>query len=154
MKESYSRQVNKITRFTVLMLRREILWKYNPGTQLGYWVSGSAVAYDMVYELNKDGNLYALDVNTGNVVWKYEGPGYLFWPGWPVVADGKIYATTGQRASIDPYTLEYSESEFVCLDAYTGDLIWELPIEASCSKRVDCNRVWKFVYDSRPTLKK
>ncbi len=108
----------------------KILWRYNPGTQLGYWVSGSAAAYNMVYELNKDGNLYALDVNTGHLVWKYEGPGYLFWPGWPVVADGKVYATTGQRVSYDPYTLEYSESEFVCLDAFTGDLVWKLPIEA------------------------
>ncbi|MEJ2271349.1 MAG: PQQ-binding-like beta-propeller repeat protein [Candidatus Bathyarchaeota archaeon] len=107
----------------------EILWKYNPGTQLGYWVSGSAAAYDMVYELNKDGNLYALDSNSGQIVWKYEGPGYLFWPGWPVIADGKIYATTGQRVSYDPYTLEYSKSEFVCLDALTGDLVWKLPIE-------------------------
>ena len=107
-----------------------ILWKYNPETQLGYWVSGSAVAYDMVYELNKDGYLYALDVNSGELVWKYEGPGYLYWPGWPVVGDGKIYTTTGQRVSIHPYTLEYSESEFVCLDAYTGQLLWELPIEA------------------------
>jgi outer membrane protein assembly factor BamB len=107
----------------------KILWKYNPGTQLGTWVSGSAAAYDIVYELNKDGNLYALDVNTGHLVWKYEGPGYMFWPGWPVVGDGKVYATTGQRASYDPYTLEYSESEFVCLDAFTGDLVWKLPIE-------------------------
>jgi len=108
----------------------EILWKYNPGTQLGYWVSGSAAAYGMVYELNKDGNLYALDVNTGQLVWKYAGPGYLFWPGWPVVANGKVYATTGQRVSFDPYTLEYSRSEFVCLDAFTGELVWKLPIEA------------------------
>ena len=107
----------------------EILWKYNPGTHLGYWVSGSAAAYGIVYELNKDGNLYALDVNKGQLVWKYEGPGYMFWPGWPVVADGKVYATTGQRVSYDPYTLEYSESEFVCLDAFTGELVWELPIE-------------------------
>ena len=107
----------------------EILWRYNPGTQLGYWISGSAAAYDMVYELNKDGNLYALDVNSGQLVWKYEGPGYLFWPGWPVVADGKVYATTGQRVSYDPYTLEYSKSEFACLDAFTGDLVWKLPIE-------------------------
>ena len=106
-----------------------ILWKYKPDSQIGYWVSGSATAYDMVYELNKDGNLYALDVNSGQLVWKYEGPGYFFWPGWPVVADGKVYATTGQRVSYDPYTLEYSKSEFVCLDAFTGALVWKLPIE-------------------------
>ncbi len=108
----------------------KILWMFNPGTQFGYWASGSAVAYDKVYELNKDGYLYALDVNTGQLVWKYKGPGFLFWPGWPVVADGKVYATTGQRASSDPITGEYSKSEFVCLDAYTGGLLWKLPIEA------------------------
>lgn len=107
----------------------QILWKYNPESHLGYWISGSAVAYDIVYELNKDGNLYALDVNTGQLIWKHEGPGYLFWPGWPVVADGKVYATTGQRVSYDPYTLEYSESEFVCLDAFTGGVIWKMDIE-------------------------
>ena len=43
--------------------------------------------------------------------------------------DGKVYATTGQRVSYDPYTLEYGESEFACLDAFTGDLVWKLPIE-------------------------
>jgi outer membrane protein assembly factor BamB len=112
----------------------KILWRYNPGTHLGYWISGCAVAYDMVYELNKDGNLYAIDINSGQLVWKYEGPGYLFWPGWPVVADGKVYATTGQMTSYDPYTFEYSESEFVCLDAFTGELIWELPIETHCPR--------------------
>lgn len=112
----------------------KILWRYNPETQLGYWVSGSAAAYGLVYELNKDGNLYALDVNNGQLVWKYEGPGYMFWPGWPVVADGKVYATTGQRVSYHPHTLEYSESEFVCLDAFTGKLVWKLPIETHCPR--------------------
>jgi len=108
----------------------KVLWTFNPGTQYGYWVSGCAAAYGKVYELNKDGYLYALDVSTGQLVWKYKGPGFLFWPGWPVVADGKVYATTGERASSDPITGEYSKSEFACLDAYTGKLLWKLPIEA------------------------
>ncbi len=105
----------------------KILWTFNPGTEDGYFCIGPAVAYGMVYELNKDGHLYALDVNTGDLVWQYAGPGTLIFPGNPVVADGKIYATTGQTAS---YTGQQSESEFVCLDAYTGELIWKLPIEA------------------------
>ncbi len=105
----------------------KILWTFNPETEDGYFCIGPAVAYGMVYELNKDGHLYALDTNTGDLVWKYKGPGTLIFPGNPVVADGKIYATTGQTAS---YTGEQSKSEFVCLDAYTGQLIWKLPIEA------------------------
>jgi outer membrane protein assembly factor BamB len=109
----------------------KVMWVYNPDTEMGHWASGCAAAYNMVYELNKDGHLYALDINNGEVVWKYECPGYLFFPGWPVVADGKVYATTGQENSTDPFTGEISsESEFVCLDAYTGQLLWKLPIQA------------------------
>ena len=105
----------------------DILWQYNPYTENGYFCVGPAVAYGMVYELNRDGYLYALDIATGDVVWKYKGPGPLMFPGTPTVADGKIYATTGQTASYASYT---SESEFVCLDAYTGQPLWKLPIEA------------------------
>ncbi len=104
----------------------EVLWTFSPKTD-GYFCVGSAAAYGMVYELNKDGHLYALDVDTGEVVWKYKGPGPLMFPGNPIVADGKIYATTGQKES---YTGEYGESEFACLDAYTGALVWKLPLEA------------------------
>ncbi len=105
----------------------EIIWTYDPQTKDGYFCIGPAVAYGIVYELNKDGYLYALDVDTGELVWKYQGPGTMIFPGNPTVADGKIYATTGQTAS---YTAQESESEFVCLDAYTGQLLWMLPIEA------------------------
>jgi outer membrane protein assembly factor BamB len=108
----------------------EILWTFKASTQDGYWCTGCAAAYGMVYELNKDGNLYALDVNTGEVVWTYKGPDPLFFPGNPIVADGKVYATTSQSASYNPETGSYSTSEFMCLDAYTGQPIWRLPIEA------------------------
>jgi outer membrane protein assembly factor BamB len=104
----------------------EILWTYTPDTD-GYFTVGSAVAYGMVYELNKDGYLYAFDIESGNLVWKYKGPGPLLFPGNPTVADGKVYATTGQAAQ---YGGQSSISEFACLDAYTGRLIWKLPIEA------------------------
>ncbi len=104
-----------------------ILWTYNPGTEGGYFCSGTATAYGMVYALNKDGHLYALDADTGALVWMYKGPGTMMFPGNPSVAEGKVYATTGQDASFGD---EYGVSEFACLDAYTGILIWKLPIEA------------------------
>lgn len=105
----------------------KIVWTYSPGTSSGYFVTGPAVAYGNVYELNKDGNLYAVDIATGKLVWKYQGPGTMLWPGYPTVADGKVYATTGEAAQ---YGGEVGTSEFVCLNAYTGAINWKLPIEA------------------------
>lgn len=105
----------------------KILWTFNPKTPDGYWCSGTAAAYGMVYAVNKDGSLYALDQDTGELVWKYTGPGSLMFPGAPTVADGKVYATTGQEAA---YGGIEGFSEFACLDAFTGQVIWDLPIEA------------------------
>ena len=105
----------------------KIIWTFTPETKEGYFTTTCAVAYGMVYELNKDGHLYAFDIKTGDVVWKYQGPSTLLWPGSPTVADGKVYATTGQAAQ---YHGQESISEFVCLDAFNGGLIWRLPIEA------------------------
>lgn len=103
-----------------------ILWTYTPDTN-GYFTTGCAVAYGNVYELNKDGYLYAIDISTGDLVWKYQGPGELLWPGFPTVADGKVFATTGEIAQ---YGDVVGNSEFVSLNAYTGQLNWKLPIEA------------------------
>jgi outer membrane protein assembly factor BamB len=106
----------------------QTLWTYQPGTN-GYFTTGPAVAYGLVYEMNKDGYLYAVNLETGEVVWKYKGPDEnLIWPGMPTVADGKIYVTTGELAQ---YVTNYDTySEFACLNAYTGQVIWTLPIEA------------------------
>jgi outer membrane protein assembly factor BamB len=104
----------------------KILWTYTPDSD-GYFTTGPAIAYGNVYELNKDGNLYAIDLATGHLAWKYQGPGTLLWPGYPTVADGKVYATTGQFAQ---YGGAVGTSEFVCLNAYTGQVLWKLPIEA------------------------
>jgi outer membrane protein assembly factor BamB len=104
----------------------DILWTYNANSD-GYFVSGSAAAYGMIYEPNKDGNIYAIDVGTGQLAWKYKGPGTMLFPGMPTVADGKVYVTSGQNAT---FGQESGASEFACLNAYTGDVIWKLPMEA------------------------
>ena len=116
----------------------DILWTFNPSTDNGYWCSGIAVAYGTVYALNKDGHLYALDVETGQLVWKYTGTGPFFFPGNPIVAEGKVYATTGQNASYNPEIGTNCNSEFVCLDAYSGGVIWKLPIEAFQPRESTC----------------
>ncbi len=105
----------------------EVIWRYRPDTD-GYFVTGCAVAYGMVYSMNKDGYFYAFDRNTGEIVWKYKGPNEsLMWPGMPTVADGKIYVTTGEAAQ---YNAPQGISEFSCLDAFTGAQLWKLDKEA------------------------
>jgi outer membrane protein assembly factor BamB len=103
-----------------------IIWTYNADS-VGYFVSGTAAAYGMIYEPNKDGNIYAIDIDTGRLVWKYQGPGTMLFPGMPTVADGKLYVTSGQNAT---FGAEIGGSQFECLNAYTGEVIWKLSMEA------------------------
>ena len=57
----------------------KILWTYTPqGDTDGYFTTGPAIAYGMVYEMNKDGYLYAIDIQTGNLIWRYKGQTTLF----------------------------------------------------------------------------
>ncbi|MDR1993952.1 MAG: PQQ-binding-like beta-propeller repeat protein [Nitrososphaerota archaeon] len=105
----------------------DIVWRHLPDTE-GYFTTGCAIAYGMVYQMNKNGYLYAFDMYTGEVVWKYRGPNdTLMWPGMPSVADGKLYMTTGESAQ---YNAPSGISEFSCLNAYSGQKIWALDIEA------------------------
>ncbi|MFB3889883.1 MAG: PQQ-binding-like beta-propeller repeat protein, partial [Candidatus Bathyarchaeia archaeon] len=99
----------------------EVLWTHNPHTY-GFWSSGSAAGLDMAYMLNVDGHLYAFDATTGHLVWKYKGPG-LAYPGYVNIADGKVYASTGQDGA-NPYG--EGAPQFTCFDAYTGRVIWQL----------------------------
>ena len=105
----------------------DTLWTYTAQTD-GYFCSGPAVGYGMVYEMNKDGNLYAFNMNTGQLAWTYHGPDKtLLWTGMPSVADGKVYVTTGEVAM---WGGQVGVSQFACINAYTGQAILTLPIEA------------------------
>ena len=102
-----------------------IVWSYNPN-DYGFWSSGVAAGYGMVYELNVDGYLYAFNATTGNVIWKYLGPGQSY-PGSVEIADGKVYACTGQ-ATVSPI-VGMGSSEYTCFNATTGQIIWQVPKE-------------------------
>ncbi|MFB3890169.1 MAG: PQQ-binding-like beta-propeller repeat protein [Candidatus Bathyarchaeia archaeon] len=103
----------------------KIIWSFNPHTY-GYWCSGTAVAYGMVYALNVDGYEYALDITDGHVVWQHLGS--AFYPGLVEVADGKVYARTGEGMP-QTGTTNPGYSRYSCLNAYTGEVIWEVSKE-------------------------
>jgi len=106
----------------------EYLWDFNPGGYWNFWASWPAAAYGLYFEQNFDGYLYAINVNTGQLAWKYKGPGH-FYPGGPTVADGKIYCQVGTANYRDPATGARGWDQFVCLDAHTGAEIFEAEME-------------------------
>jgi outer membrane protein assembly factor BamB len=106
----------------------ELLWTYNPGTYYNEWACASGAAYGMFYEKNQDTYTYAINATTGELVWKYKGPGVSY-SNSLMIAGGKVYAQTGENQYADFATGEPGHSEFACLDAYTGEVIWIEPWE-------------------------
>jgi len=108
----------------------ELLWTYNPGTWYGMWSAASGAAYGMVYEKNQDTYLYAINASTGELVWRTKGPGAGY-SNWLIIGGGKVYNCMGDPQYRDFLTGEYSHSEYNCYDAYTGELIWSLPLDVA-----------------------
>jgi outer membrane protein assembly factor BamB len=115
----------------------EAMWTFNPGTFYNQFASGSAAAYGMVYMRNQDTYLYAVNATTGQLVWKYKGSGVAY-EGRFSVADGKVYVQTGDAEYRDFETGVYGHDQFDCIDAYTGKLIWSLPIGNGAPFNLQC----------------
>ncbi len=115
----------------------ELMWTYNSHTFYNQYSVAAASAYGMFYELNTDRHLYAINATTGQKVWSYEGPGVSY-PGTVSIADGKVYAQTGENQYVNYDTGEPGHSEFVCLNAYTGEVIWKMPFEVGGNNAMQC----------------
>jgi hypothetical protein len=89
----------------------------------------SASAYGNYYQGGMDGNVYCVNLTTGQFVWKFycgdsteTATGTLSPQGQPIIADGKVYITAGARSP--PYPTPRGVKLF-CLNAFNGSLIWE-----------------------------
>jgi len=104
----------------------KILWTYCPVTWMGYWASAPAAAYGMVYYINNDHYIYAIDAETGKLVWKHQGA--IYYQGWPIVADGKVFVTTEVVNAVDwELGRAHLQARYSALDAFTGEEIWSIP---------------------------
>jgi len=115
----------------------KVLWTYNPGTWYGQWASSSGYAYGMVYEHNQDNFIYAINGTTGQLVWKQEGPG-IWYSNMLKIADGKVYCQMGEREYRNFNTGVFATPEYDCFDAYTGKLIWSMPMEDGAPFNFEC----------------
>ena len=120
----------------------ELMWTYNPGSYYNEWASATAAAYGMFYEKNQDTHVYAINATTGELVWKYKGPGVSY-SNTLTIAGGKVYAMTGENQYVDFATGEPGHSEFACLDAFTGEVIWTKPWENGPPFNYQCNAYGK-----------
>ncbi len=88
--------------------------------------SSPMVVGNKVYVGALDGNLYCLDANNGNAVWKFKTNGPIL--ATPTIVDGKIYfpSCTG---GYPIYLAAPSETgDFYCLNADSGSVIWHKAI--------------------------
>jgi len=116
----------------------DLMWTYNPGTFYNQFASGSGAAYGMFYAKNQDTYTYAINATTGELVWRYDGPGVAY-SNTLTIAGGKVYAQTGENQYVDFDTGEPGHSEFACLDAFTGEVIWTEPFENGAPFNYQCN---------------
>ncbi|MCD4701935.1 MAG: PQQ-binding-like beta-propeller repeat protein [Candidatus Aegiribacteria sp.] len=130
-------------------------------TLSGNQVSCMTVWNDMVfvptYVQNQETPLYALDANTGSIIWENTDSYQGYWDSSPVVVDNLIYINgdDGKARAIDTMTgitiweafivsgfitatpayhdgrLYFGDEvvNFHCLNAYTGNTIWSVPGE-------------------------
>ena len=64
----------------------ELVWKFQTGGAVN---SSPAVSGGIVYFGSEDGNLYAVDIKTGQEKWKFQTEGMVF--SSPAVSGGMVY---------------------------------------------------------------
>ena len=100
----------------------EELWTHSYESEIwnraheGGTVNTPSIDGDVLYSLNREGNLFCLDVKTGEVIWHTflkpeENPHELEYPVWgfsasPLVLDDRIYLNCGRILAVDKKTGE------------------------------------------------
>jgi len=83
-----------------------IAWIYNTGSSIS---SSPAVVNGILYVGAMDGNLYALNINSGSLAWLYDAGAPIY--SSPAVGDGNVYFLS-------------SDGIVHAVDAVSGSLIW------------------------------
>ena len=109
------------------------LWTSEPAEYPwgAFWANYSAYAYSNLYGLSYDGHIYCFDTNNGKIKWKFysgNSSGETAYNTWPfstncVIADGKIYASTGEYTSSGVLP---RGNKLYCINATTGEKIWDI----------------------------
>lgn len=118
----YDREAKLDSVFCLDALTGEVLWQHSYPSEIwnqaheGGTVNTPSIDGDVVYSLNREGNLYCLDAKTGAVRWHRDlmpadNPHDLEIPTWgysasPLVVGDELYLNCGRMLSIDKATGE------------------------------------------------
>jgi hypothetical protein len=110
----------------------EKLWETDPQIAFSFYGMGEHVYEGLFYSYGYGGVIYAYDIRTGEVAWRYdattEGFESAYGGRYPigigmVSSDGKIYTVTGEHSPTQPL---YRGRNLRCLNATTGEEIWKI----------------------------
>jgi outer membrane protein assembly factor BamB len=110
----------------------EIWGPTDPLPYLGIYGINSQIAYGKLFATaTMAGVVTAYDAKTGDFIWTYEATDpyneILWGNAWPenilFITDGKLYLGHSEHSPIDP---KPRGAPFVCLDAETGNVVWEI----------------------------
>jgi outer membrane protein assembly factor BamB len=109
------------------------IWESDPEMYLAQYDKwyGPAYGYGKFYTGRQSGVVTCYNITTGKTLWKYDVKdkyAEILWSNnWPIgfhfLADGKIYLSYMEHSPINP---NGRGAPFVCLNATTGEEIWEL----------------------------
>jgi len=94
-----------------------------------FFGDGRFIAYGRFYSTGVSGIVYCYNATTGELLWSYPADDKYseilwannWWTEPMFVTDGKLYIGHAEHSPIDP---KPRGAPFLCLDAYTGDVIW------------------------------
>jgi outer membrane protein assembly factor BamB len=106
-----------------------ILWDYDAGGR-AFFSYGGALAYGLYFDkcIALPGFVAAWDAEDGEMVWKQPAHYQISYQ-TPAVADGKLYVSASdQREGQSVAGMESPGYSFKCYDVFTGEVIWDIPI--------------------------
>jgi outer membrane protein assembly factor BamB len=112
----------------------ELVWQWDGGFRTYFSNTGTA-GDGMFFGLGIDsprGFLGAWDDQTGELKWKLEGAYYIGYLS-PVYDDGKVYTVLFDGVGLSSMGLTEVPKKSVCVDANTGQIIWEMPFNVGTS---------------------
>lgn len=97
----------------------------------GTGLTSHFIAYGNYYEVGLDGIIYCRNVQTGKTIWAHTTPdiyheteiGNNWWLGICFITNGKVYLCHAEHSPNMPLP---RGSPFLCLNATTGELIWQI----------------------------